>query len=111
MRLVELHLNRVYIPRRAVYLDAIAESPELRLGILYFLWRKSAILGKNRALKKVQKWSIFIDAIRDISDFTRNWTATRPILKALTGRKTEGLPDSNCKLSVSGYSVSAQSAE
>ena len=54
-QLVELHLNRVYIPRRAVYLDAIAENPELRLGILSLLWRKSAILGKNRALKKVRK--------------------------------------------------------
>ena len=40
-QLVELHLNRVYIPRRAVYLDAIAENPELRLGILI-------ICGVNR---------------------------------------------------------------
>ena len=55
VQLVELHLNRVYIPRRAVYLDAIAENPELRLGILSFLWRKSAFLDKNRALKKVRK--------------------------------------------------------
>ncbi len=49
------NLNRTLFPRRAVYLDAIAENPELRLGILYFLWRKSAFLGKNRALKKVRK--------------------------------------------------------
>ena len=28
------NLNRSLFPRRAVYLDAIAENPELRLGIL-----------------------------------------------------------------------------
>ena len=34
-------LNRSLFPRRAVYLDAIAENPELRLGILI-------ICGVNR---------------------------------------------------------------